>query len=231
MKSDGIAPTKSEALVSTCTSSPESSPAHALNQDISSPKVPTPIDHLIHLIQHNVFRGLSSNKSVVEQWTFKNGPFQNTLKQPVACEITMVFAVQVDFPPSLHPTSLQMSLPHASWINTLPFPAMRDNLITWQHLFNHSEFLNDLVGNYINMEDNARGSLSFDDSLPECEGEDEVTTGRRGLILWGEPHEKESWELTPGFIRKWAWSVEGCQELIQSSNQWRAARGESPLEV
>ena len=60
---------------------------------------------------------------------------------------------------------------------------------------------------------------------------DEITAGRNGLIVWGEPHEMRSWELTPGFLAKWAWEVEGCEELIEMSNYWRMQRGEEPMQL
>jgi hypothetical protein len=53
----------------------------------------------------------------------------------------------------------------------------------------------------------------------------------RGLILWGEPHIKESWEATPYFFRKWSWVIEGCSELVKISNRWRKGRGQHPLET
>lgn len=60
---------------------------------------------------------------------------------------------------------------------------------------------------------------------------DEVTTGRKGLIIWGEPHEMQNWEATPGFLAKWTWAVEGCEELVEISNHWRAKRGEEPIRL
>lgn len=59
--------------------------------------------------------------------------------------------------------------------------------------------------------------------------EDEVTSGRKGLIVWGEPHDTQSWEATPGFLAKWAWVVEGCEQLVETSNRWRMSRGEEPM--
>jgi hypothetical protein len=61
--------------------------------------------------------------------------------------------------------------------------------------------------------------------------DDEITATRNGLIIWGEPYRAESWEATPGFLRKWAWAVVGCEELIASTNRWRGVRGEGPVRV
>lgn len=60
---------------------------------------------------------------------------------------------------------------------------------------------------------------------------DEVTAGRNGLIIWGEPHDMQSWEATPGFLTKWSWAVEGCEDLIAISNRWRNKRGEEAIQV
>jgi hypothetical protein len=70
-------------------------------------------------------------------------------------------------------------------------------------------------------------------TLPLTEGrdEDEVTAERKGLIVWGEPYDMRSWEATPGFLAKWSWAVEGCDDLIQSSNRWRQMRGEEPIRL
>jgi hypothetical protein len=61
--------------------------------------------------------------------------------------------------------------------------------------------------------------------------DDEVTAGRKGLIVWGEPHDMQNWEATPGFLAKWSWAVEGCDDLVESSNRWRLVRGEEPINL
>lgn len=74
-------------------------------------------------------------------------------------------------------------------------------------------------------------SSSSSDSGDDA-ADDEITAGRRGLIVWGEPHDVQSWEATPGFLARWAWAVEGCEEeLVASSNRWRVRRGEEPIRL
>ncbi|KAJ5093781.1 hypothetical protein N7456_009642 [Penicillium angulare] len=63
----------------------------------------------------------------------------------------------------------------------------------------------------------------------EDDVDDGLTAGRQGFIVWGEPHDLNSWEVTPGFLKKWAWTMQGCDELISSTNHWRGIRGEAPL--
>ncbi|KAL7802095.1 hypothetical protein V8C44DRAFT_345944 [Trichoderma aethiopicum] len=161
-------------------------------------------------------------------------------------------------PESLAPTRLQLSCPHSNWIDVFPFPRMRDNLIRREGCFSHAEFLTDLLGNLISCMTappprTGRSSRLLrprvrvaagqrDEEGEDCaDGEkeymdnddlgDDAPADRRGLILWGEPFHKDSWEVTPGFLRKWSWAVEGCGELIESSNRWRTARGEMPLRM
>lgn len=59
----------------------------------------------------------------------------------------------------------------------------------------------------------------------------ETINTEAGLIVWGEPYEIDSWEATPGFLKKWAWAVRDCHELLASTNRWRASRGEKPLNI
>lgn len=62
-------------------------------------------------------------------------------------------------------------------------------------------------------------------------GNIDADDGGKGLIVWGEPHEIQNWEATPGFLAKWAWAVEGCEELVEISNRWRMRRGEDPMRL
>ncbi|KAK4085543.1 uncharacterized protein Triagg1_533 [Trichoderma aggressivum f. europaeum] len=189
-------------------------------------------DHLLHLIHFNVLRGLSYNKKVIKPNAFIEctGSATAQLKKilPHIPEATSL--VQIRLPESLAPTKLQMSCPHSNWIDVFPFPKMRDNLIRWENYFSHAEFLTDLLGNLINCMTAPPPKTTH--SLLGSRGEDEdVPTDRRGLILWGEPFHKDSWEVTPGFLRKWSWAVDGCGELLESTNRWRKTRGETPLRM
>jgi len=111
-----------------------------------------------------------------------------------------------------------------------PFPRFRDNLIEWEGIFDAYDLCNDLWGEmYIN---NASPSHSSSSSSPgsslDSEGDD-VAARRRGLIVWSDPWDADGWEATPGFVEKWAWMLDGCEDLIASSNRWRAKRDEEPL--
>ncbi|KAH8807335.1 hypothetical protein F5884DRAFT_789016 [Xylogone sp. PMI_703] len=203
-------------------------------------KLQLPADHLLHLIYYNVFRGLLLNKDILERTTVHFVPYGEHFEVfnihslfPGYSAVTS--AHSADLPTCLSPTHLQTTLVHSTWIDLLPFPKMRENLIRWDAHFDHAELISDVVGNLI---DGELYSMPWSSQVSpvakrvvQLRGDDELTTGRRGLIIWGEPYQAESWEATPGFLQKWPWVVEGCEELIRSSNHWRMTRGENPLQL
>lgn len=197
---------------------------------------PLSSDHLLHLIQYNVFRAFVSNKRILN----------TRLTDPTTCPVsgpcyddTTLYPPNPDIPPSLAPTTLQQTRYHSIWINIIPFPRVRDNLIRREGRFDQWELLQDLVGELMRSTPAPwqRGTpVTFTvpeprRPLPLLSGSDtdEVTAGRKGLIVWGEPHDMQSWEATPGFLTKWSWAVEGCHELVEISNRWRMKRGEEPV--
>lgn len=117
-----------------------------------------------------------------------------------------------------------------------PFPSLRDNLIRQEAYFDHGDLCKDLFGEMVNdnlpiKRDTVESSSAPGTLISEDGDDDAITANRNGLIVWGEPYEKDSWELTPGFIRKWTWALEGCEELIEISNRWRRFRGEEPIKL
>ncbi|KAL2843259.1 hypothetical protein BJX68DRAFT_278096 [Aspergillus pseudodeflectus] len=225
-----------------------------------------PADHLLSLIQLNVSRGLRQNKTTLWASTFYYMPtlnsYCNTTSPPTpflpatihpdtlfyGSSLITSITNPASLPQTLIPTEPQMQLVHATWINILPFPRMRENLIRFEACFNHAEFLDDLVGGLVDTGRFFRGpaGLLGKDTRRTISGlhndretgpdvtvvdddNDEVTSTRNGLIIWGEPYQAEAWEATPGFLRKWAWAVVGCDELIASTNRWRGLRGEGPV--
>ncbi|KAH7024219.1 hypothetical protein EDB80DRAFT_699321 [Ilyonectria destructans] len=188
-------------------------------------------DSLIHLIAHNVCRGFMDNKTILRLVATFIDAFHNPPLPPhlaIACGTVVLQATFRAIPPCLFPTQLQMSSPHPSWMDALPFPEIRDNLIRRQYTFDHKSFLEDLVGDLVY-------------HMPPGESGPEVLTpmptpspptkrySDYGLVLWGEPYLKESWEATPYFLAKWTWVVEGCHDLVHVSNKWRTTRGDVPL--
>jgi hypothetical protein len=206
--------------------------------DLTTPAIIFPLstDHLLHLIQYNVFRAFVTNKRTLNLlltgWT-------EALPSRTSCPIdgpyrddTNVFPLNPNIPAALVPSVVQQAHPHPIWINFIPFPRIRDHLIRWQGSFDHWDFLQDLIGELMgaNQFPNRQSTpTSFNVTDPRPRDRDSVTKGRKGFIVWGEPHIMQNWEATPGFLTKWAWAVTGCDELIETSNRWRLLRGEDPI--
>lgn len=164
---------------------------------------PLSLDHqLITLIQYNVLRATMVNLSILS--------LTHTL--PVECGLALsIFdnlPTPATVPPSLEPTSLQRSTPHQPWIDCFPAARVRDNLIRWTGRFDPDDLCCDLSGGLY-------------------EGFDDVE--KRGMIIWGEPWREDGWEVTERFAEKWGFLLDGCHELVESTNRWRAQRGEDPL--
>lgn len=201
------------------------------------PQIPSPTtnfpfsaDHLIRLIHFNTFRGLTTNKSLLASSTsmIKQEREEEILPSFVdLCEGFTVVKPKYNqlLPPNLAPTHHQMTIGHSAWLNMFPHPRLRDNLILNEGKFDAYDFCNDIFGELIE----PRLGAKFETTGFVEETEDEITNGRRGLIIWGEPWDREGWEVMPGFVRKWGWVLEGCEDLIASSNRWRAKRDEEPL--
>ncbi|QKX64767.1 uncharacterized protein TRUGW13939_11943 [Talaromyces rugulosus] len=203
--------------------------------------VPTlPADHLLTLIQFNVLRALRATKDVLWQSALYSIPElapNAEISEDTLFSRAVITHASKSLPSSLAPVQSQTSFLHFVWVDIFPFPTMRENFITWEKQFNHVELVNDLVGNLVDTTP-IPGSFSTVHVHPiPCNlnlvnaVDDEVTTSRNGLIVWGEPHLVDSWEATPGFLRKWGWAVQGCHDLIESSNRWRVRRGEEPFRI
>ncbi|KAL3417701.1 hypothetical protein PVAG01_10710 [Phlyctema vagabunda] len=201
---------------------------------------PLSSDHLLHLIHHTVFRALTSNKEILRgaaKYTRVEYPVTVPRPYSVLCgAYTIVTSENANIPKSLIPTKLQMTQPHSSWIDMFPYERLRDNLIIYEDHFDHTEMCKDLFGEVMSefIPDSPKAYSSRIGSgvlVAPIVDEDAVTAERKGLINWGEPYDKQSWEATPGFIEKWSWTVDGVDELIESSNRWRAIRGEEPIRV
>ncbi|KAJ4294297.1 hypothetical protein N0V90_007987 [Kalmusia sp. IMI 367209] len=168
-----------------------------LNWHTADPKA----DMLLTLIQFNVFRALMHNMrhlALSVDWLVDYEADSAFVK---AGGIFNEAA-----PPSLRPTALQCTVSHHPWVDLLPFPALRDNLLRVYETWPGEDELCDAVVGWCH-------AAEF----------------RSGLIVWGEPWDPRGWEVTDGFARKFGWLLAGCEELIQATNAWRAFRDETPL--
>lgn len=157
-------------------------------------------DQLLTLIQFNVFRGLLNN-TVTLGWDFEWLEYA----EPISPWNTSHENIIPTCPLSLHPTAMQRKVKHHPWIDLWPIPRMRDNLLLANDLYDEDRLCNDL--------------LEFCD----------INNEESGLIVWGEPWDPASWEVSEKFLRSWAWTIKGCADLLTSTNYWRQRRGQSPL--
>ncbi|KAJ5979806.1 hypothetical protein N7481_007104 [Penicillium waksmanii] len=57
----------------------------------------------------------------------------------------------------------------------------------------------------------------------------DVSTESCSFLVWGDPSDPRSWEITEAFLERWPWVVRGLPELIDSTNYWRAKRGPNSI--
>jgi len=182
---------------------------------------PLSADHLIHLIQFNVYRAVLSNMSTLR------------LLDMFSCEVQLDETVRISalplpgaIPPTLEPTALQKTVPHAPFVDLFPLPALRDALIKAAGQFDDCDLCIDLLGSIA-----AKHVPKTAEKAADSQGGAWEHDNRKGLVVWGEPWRVASWEVEEGFVRKWGWMLrENCEELLRSTNTWRQVRGEEPLQ-
>lgn len=161
-------------------------------------------DHLITLLQYNVLRACIANRSLL------SSPTTPTLCSSEALSVLPVTSLPKEIPLSLHPTHLQQTVPHEDWIDIIPHPQWRDNLIMAIGTFDEDELWSDTIGGLF-------------EGFPQSEIE------QRGVVVWSPTWHYSGWEVTEGFWRKWKWSMKGCENVVDATNHWRKLRGEEPL--
>jgi hypothetical protein len=158
------------------------------------------VDQLLTLVQFNVFRALVSN-------TFAMNFTMEWLEEYAISPwiSNPMNPNEVACPESLRPSTLQRTVVHHPWIDLFPVPKTRDILLLAGDTYDEYALCNELV--------------DFCD----------VTHDKTGLVVWREPWDPSGWEVSESFLSKWRWVVEGCDELLQSTNYWRMMRGENML--
>jgi hypothetical protein len=158
------------------------------------------VDDLLTLVPFNMYRALLDNAHIIG-YTMDGIKHEDSL--------SLFYNTSPDFdwqlPASLRPTSIQRLVPHHPWFDLFPIPRMRDNLILAGDSLDEGNLCLDLTG---------------------------FTAGRAvrpGIAIWGEAWDPLCCEVTKGFARNWRWLLEGCDELLKSSQKWRVRRGEGPM--
>ncbi|THV54476.1 hypothetical protein BGAL_0026g00490 [Botrytis galanthina] len=169
------------------------------NYSMGSPRT----DQLLTLIQFNVFRALIRNTRTMG-W---NLDWLDCTIDPLSpwLDLSTKFVPGAHCPQALCPTKIQRTIPHHPWLDLWPIPQMRDNLLLHAGSYDEDRLCNDLV---------EFGGLMNEQS---------------GLIVWGEPWDIWGWEVSETFLKNWGWALKGCEELLTSTNTWRAKRGEEAL--
>lgn len=112
---------------------------------------------------------------------------------------------------SLYPIDLQRTIPHESWVDIIPHPLWRDNILRSLGTFDEDELWSDSIGGLF-------------DGFPDDEIE------KRGVIAWNPPWHPSGWEVSDEFWRNWSWMMRGCEREVQyATNLWRLMRGEGPV--
>ncbi|KAI0424422.1 hypothetical protein F5Y09DRAFT_324430 [Xylaria sp. FL1042] len=165
--------------------------------------VPRPM-MLSSLVQFNITRSLIANAEVLgltlnQLHDDAISPFVVAGPWPSSVRIT-----NDTLPVGLIPTALQRTVEHHPWIDLLPVARLRDNILH-------------------------RNVDSFDEDELCCAFTGRYHASGPGVIVWGAPWDSSGWEVTEEFARSWPWVIESCSDIFQSTNMWRARRGERPL--
>ncbi|KAF3005259.1 hypothetical protein E8E14_005746 [Neopestalotiopsis sp. 37M] len=115
------------------------------------------------------------------------------------------------YPGDLAPTALQRTIVHHPWLDLLPIPRLRDNILRSVQAGDYDE-------NFL------------------CDGIccDLLTTDWSGagqLIIWGDPWDANNWEFGEEFFRNWGFLLDGCTGTLNTTNYWREKRGEMRLDL
>ncbi|KEF55884.1 uncharacterized protein A1O9_07464 [Exophiala aquamarina CBS 119918] len=161
-------------------------------------------DHLLPLVQYNAWRATLTNVLILGHLHLIS---QQTCRFGSCTTIFPNPYQRKSLPESLKPTELQRSTSYPDWIDIMPSPRMRDNATRTQRLISNAELCADLMGGISGKQHNIESAI----------------------IVWSDPWEPRGWELSQGFIRRWWFLVEGCNDLFEATNRWRDLRGDDPL--
>lgn len=172
---------------------------------------PLSTDHLMLLVQYNLYRACLSNMEVL------------AIFAPHKLIITSELP---NLPPSFIPTNLQRSIMHPAWIDSIPSPVLRDNFIRNYGTYDADDFWYDIVGD---LHEAYERPLYPDKHKKAVKKTFDLGDGFGGLVCWSDPWRIESYEASPLHLKKWWKLLGGCRDIVHSTNRWRALRGEEPL--
>ena len=120
--------------------------------------------------------------------------------------------------PDLRPSSEQITIRHHPYIDILPFPTLRNNLIAHQEEIDEDEFFYDMLNGLVCWGGAGVGKKDREDST--------------GYASTGTPWDVRSWEGRVWFLKKY-WNLLGGEdgELVRQSEWWRNIRGDDTLDM
>jgi hypothetical protein len=166
------------------------------------------LSHLSLLVKYNVSSALRRNADILgvlseyQKWDGLS-PFG---QEGLSLDFTNQQHTN-DWPVNLNPTQLQRSIQHHPWVDVFPWPRLRGNMV---QAFEHPGICDE--------DDMCRDVCEYDEH-----GTEPI------LVVWGDAWDPRSWEITPGFLRKWGWLLSGCEDFLEATNYWRARRDERPI--
>ncbi|KAF7540176.1 hypothetical protein G7054_g1622 [Neopestalotiopsis clavispora] len=139
---------------------------------------------------------------------FYNTPGQAGLAEGSSHEMQDPCAI----PPDLRPTADQFLIPHHPYIDLIPWPTFRSNVLSAisqnPPTINEDDLCMDLANDGV-----------------RCWGNTGVSLHGRGE---GSPWDSRSWEATPWFLEKWRCLIGGeDDEISRNSAWWRVMQGMS----
>jgi hypothetical protein len=170
---------------------------------------PLSTDHLMLLVQYNLYRACLNNMEVLNIAT------PNLLTVTVPTE---------NIPPTFVPTYLQRTVMHPAWIDSIPSDILRDNFIRQYNTYDTDEFWFDAVGDL-----HEAYEKPLHDDGASTKKDFQLGDEFSGLMCWSDPWLIESYEISPRHLKKWWKLHEGCDALVRGTNMWRVKRGEPPI--
>ena len=137
------------------------------------------------------------------------------VKANMVCTVQSVFKI---LKPDLRPSREQIVIQHHPYLDIIPFPTLRKNLITHQQDIDEDEVFHDMLTGLVCWGGAGMGRRDRD-----------ISTGN---ATTGTPWDFRSWEARSWFLKKY-WTLLGGEdgELVRQSEWWRSMRGDDPLEI
>ncbi|KAH7082302.1 hypothetical protein FB567DRAFT_530978 [Paraphoma chrysanthemicola] len=181
---------------------------------IVSAVFPLSPDHLITLVQFNALRGSLANRQLLDA-AMSVDAYTTPSVGPTGLHVLPKLtngALEI-LPRSLHPTETQRTISHPHWVDIIPHPNIRDNLINAIGNFDEHLLWSEIVGGLF---------LGFESKSSQM---------THGAVMWDTPWYWEGWELGESVVLNWAWALKGCDDVLLATNYWREKRGEKRLVI